>query len=349
MSDKFDFLKNNKEKTTGKKRNIRELSPVVFPFSDDEDSDDVVLKIPKKAEKMVETTRNILKKMQKCKVLIPKDKNGRRYYRIHEDKRTNNVNKMGNRKNPIVRIKKTIIAKTSPKSGKTYSSEKAKVEQSSKKSTPKRVLMRFKLSTPISNKKKRTYPKTPVKKSNFSRGCHMKNSTPALIREFGKRFFLAYVPIHKDNLVQFVSKSKFGRSPPSKKKKLNTSSVRFNETVEYFGDTDSEKEEDDDDEFSSEPLPVSLVPAVNGSFGTSTPETKPKGKKGNSERKKPILTPAAKKNYKLSDEKAVVNLTNDEEEDDDAEYIGKYSYSTLLFISTNQFKFLLKILLFFFF
>lgn len=323
-------MKKNKEKTAGKnkKRNVRELSPVKFPFSDDEDSDDVVLKRPKKfpvknSSKMSVTTKHLLNLMKKCRVRLPRDKDGRLLKKIHEEFKKNRRNKY-----PIVKIKKTLtIGKTSPKQQRTKSrkSEEIKVKPAEiiKKTTPAKVYVKFPLSTPNSNRKKKSYAKTPLKKvqkpkpRGYAIAVKRLNATPALVREFGKRFFMCYVNIRNDNLLQLKSNS----SAP--KKKLN-SSVRFNDTVEIFGSGSSGSE--DEDQF-ADPMPVSLVTAMNGSYGEpSTPSPKPRGRKKGTqtlEKKKPILTPAAKKNYRLSDEKITLSNEAEEEEEDDAEYIGK--------------------------
>lgn len=335
MTDLFDSLKKNKKTTTGK-RNARELSPVKFPFSDDEDSDDVVLKKPVKSPgrngklKMSPQTKRLLGLMKKCVVKLPKDKDGRLLQRIHAEwKKQRKNNKKGN-KFPIVKLKKSFtISKSqkvkSPPKKQVKSPEstkkQAKTPESNKKVTPAKVYVKLPFSTPNSNKKKKVYAKTPLNKVQKPKprghdiASKRLNATPGLVREFGKRFFMCFVDIQDSNLVQLMRNPK---STPKKKKKLN-SSVRFNETVEVFGTSDSENE----DEEIADPMPVSLITALNGSYGSSTPSSKPKGKKVTSlEKKKPVLTPAAKKNYRLSDEKKA-NISNEEEEDDDAEYIGE--------------------------
>ncbi|KAL5275705.1 hypothetical protein ACFFRR_001511 [Megaselia abdita] len=354
MSDLFDSLKKNKERTTGKK-NVRALSPVKFPFSDDEDSDEVVLKKPTKPVKNSKAktspqTKQLLKLMRKCMVRLPKDKDGRLLQRIHAEwrkqrknktknntiKKNNNINNKKNNninfkkdKYPIVKVKN--LSKSPVKQTKTPESSKKSKSSSSptenKKTTPAKVYVKFPLSTPNSNRKKKTYAKTPLKKKaqkpkprGYDIAVKRLNATPALVREFGKRFFMCFVDIQNDDLVQLQNNPKI-KSPP-KKRKLN-SSVRFNDTVEIFGSSESE----DEDQF-KDPMPVSLITAMNGGFdATSTPSPKQRGRPKSTaslekEKKKPILTPAAKKNYRLADEKRG-NISNEaeEEEDDDAEYI----------------------------
>lgn len=311
MSDLFDSLKSNKAKSTGKKRNSRELSPVKFPFSDDEDSDEIVLKkIPEMKARgsgrksMSAETQRLLAKMKKCVVRLPLDKDGRLLHRIHEEWKKSRKNKKSN-KYPIVRINKKDF-KNLP--------AKIKTPEPPKKSGPK-VYVKFPLSSPNSSKKKKKFAKTPKKPLKPKPRGHdvaikRLNATPALVREFGKRFFMSFVNIERCNFKKMLKNPT--PSPPKKKKKHN-SSVTFNETVEVFGSSSSDEE-------LSDPMPVSLVTAINGSTPTNN---KKRGKKTKS---MAILTPAAKKNYRVSDEKKIT--ANDIDEDEEEEYISKFGFSS---------------------